>query len=546
MTQRLAGLIAGVLLLGVCATWTSVPEAGAHALLAASVPADGASVEQPPSEVVLTFTEAPDPRLAVIRVLDAAGARVDGGGRPEPVAGLPMQLRVPLGTLAEGAYTVTWRNTSAVDGHTTVGSVAFGVGVAAAASAGAQTTTGVQSPSAASIAGRWLFYVGVVMLLGAAVVGVGVIAKPASLSVWGLNAAWGVLAIGLALTFADHRATARTSLGELLQSSTGHKLLAQAAAVGLAWVAVAWASFRPTRWSLGAIAAGASAAMLARALAGHAHASSSPWFAVGVQWAHLVSVGAWVGGLVWLLIALRREDPGPGRRLARRFSKVAAATLAVVAATGALRALDEVGAWARLFDTSFGVTLVVKVALFAALVAAGARSRFRYLPKAGTVRLAGLRRTVRVEVAIGAAVLAAAAVLAGLPPSASVAEASKLQRAAGVTVTGSDFATSVRIRLTVSPGSAGPNRFDAAVDDYDSGEPVPAESVTLRFQLHDRPDLGAPTVALTRDPDSHWRGSGSALSLDGRWTVTALVQSSSDAVEVPMELVTSRRPGPSG
>ena len=32
-----------------------------------------------------------------------------------------------------------------------------------------------------------------------------------------------------------------------------------------------------------------------------------------------------------------------------------------------------------------------------------------------------------------------------------------------------------------------------------------------------------------------------ATRRDGRWTVTALVQSASDAVEVPMELVTARR-----
>jgi copper transport protein len=545
MRRRVAGLVAGVLLLGMCATWASAPQAGAHALLAASVPPDGASLERPPTEVLLTFTEVPDPRLAVVHVLDAAGARVEGG-RPETVAGQPMQVRVPLGALAQGTYTVTWRTTSAVDGHTTVGSVAFGVGVAAKETAGAGPTTGVQSPSAASIVGRWLYYVGVVMLLGAAVVGVGVVSKPASLSVWALNAAWGATAIGLALTFVDQRAVARTSLSQLLQSSTGHKLSAQAVAVGVAWLAVVWASLRPSRWSLGAVGAGAAGAMLARALAGHADASSARWFTVGVQWAHLVAVGAWVGGLVWLLLALRRGDPGQGRGLARRFSRVAAANLAVVAVTGGLRALDEVGAWSRLVDTSFGVTLLVKLGLFAALVAVGALSRFRHVPKAGAVRLGGLRRTVRAEVAIGAAVLGAAAVLASLPPSASLAEASKLQRAPTVTVAGNDYATSVRVHLAVSPGSLGPNRFDAAVVDYDTGKPAPAEAVSLRFQLDDRPDVAAVTLALTRDPDSHWRGSGSELSIDGRWTVTALVQSSTDAVEVPMALATTRRPGPSG
>ena len=543
MARRLAGLVAGVLLLCLCATWAGVPEASAHALLASSVPSDGATVEEPPTEVLLTFTEAPDPRLAVVRVLDATGARVEVS-KPESVEGQPMQLRVALGPMKKGTYTVTWRNTSAVDGHTTVGSVAFGIGVAATAAGDQGPSTGVQSPSAASIGGRWLFYIGVVLLLGAAVVGVGVVAKPAGLSILALNAAWGAMAIGLALTFADQRATAQTGLGQLLRSSTGHKLSIQAGLVGLTWMAVVWASFRPNRWSLGVVGAGAAAVMLARALSGHADASTVRWFTVGVQWAHLVAVGAWVGGLLWLLIALSHDDPGRGRGLAPRFSKVAGITLAVVAVTGGLRALDEVGAWGLLFDTDFGITLLVKVGLFAALAAVGALSRFRHIPKAGAVRVGGLRRTLRAEVVIGAAVLGAAAVLASLPPSASVAEAAKLQRGSSVTVTGADYATSVRIHLVVTPGAAGPNRFDATVLDYDSKEPDAADSVSLRFQLNDRPDISAATLELTREADSHWRGSGSPLSIDGRWTVTAIVQSAADAVEVPMELATTGRPAP--
>jgi len=81
-------------------------------------------------------------------------------------------------------------------------------------------------------------------------------------------------------------------------------------------------------------------------------------------------------------------------------------------------------------------------------------------------------------VVLGAAVLGAAAVLTGLPPSSTVAAASKLQRPASVAVTGSDYATSVRVRLVVSPGSAGPNRFEATVMDYDSEQPVAAHSVS--------------------------------------------------------------------
>ncbi|MGH9280503.1 MAG: copper resistance CopC/CopD family protein [Acidimicrobiales bacterium] len=527
-----------MLLVGVSLGSAAVP-AGAHALLAESSPADGATVDPAPSEVLLTFTEALDPLLTVVHVLDASGHRVEAGKAEVP--GLPNRARVPLGRLPTGTYTVTWRTTSTADGHTTVGVVAFGVGVPAAAAGSTGTPSGVRSPTLVAMGGRWLFYVGVVLLLGVAIVGLFVAAKPTFVSVWLLNAAWAAAAVGLVLTIADQQATTRTSLGALIESSTGQKLKAQAIALGLTWLAVAWASLRPRRISLAAVGAGAAAVMLERAMSGHADASSAPWFTVGVQWLHLVAVGAWVGGLVWLLVALRRGDPGRGPGLARRFSTVAAVGLGLVALTGTLRAVDDVGSWSRLFDTSFGVALLVKLGLFAVLVALGASSRFRHVA-AAAARFAGLRRTVRIEVMVGAAVLAAAAVLASLPPSATVAAATKLQRPPSVTVTGADYATSVRLELVVSPGTAGPNRFDATIVDYDTRQPVDARTLTLRFQLNDRADIGTSTLELTRDADSHWRGSSSALSIAGRWTVTAVVQTATDAVEVPMDLEIGPRP----
>lgn len=538
MTRRLPAVLGGALLAVVWMAWASGP-AHAHAILTASSPADGTSVERPPDQALLTFTEALDPALSVVRVLDASGTQVEAG-KPETVAGQPAQFRVALGELAQGSYTLTWRTTSALDGHTTTGSLAFGVGVPAVTSGtqGEDAVVQIPAPTVASVAGRWLFYVGVVLMLGAAVVGVAVVANPVAVSRWVLAAAWVAAGGGVLLTIADQRASAGTGLANLLSSSTGHKLTAQAVAVALAGVAVAWACLRRSRWTLAVVGVGAAAAMLARALAGHANASSVRWFTVGVQWVHLVSVGAWVGGLVWLLVAMRRGDPGQGPGLARRFSSVAAVTLAVIVVSGSVRALDEVGAWDGLVDTSFGVALLVKLGLFAALVALGARNRFRHLPAASASRIDGLRRGVLGEVAIAAGVLGAAAVLAGLAPSASVAAASRAGPPPALTVTGNDYATSVRVRLLVNPGSAGPNRFDSTVEDYDSGEPVPAESVSLRFRLNDRPEVAEAMLELTRDPDSHWRGSGNALSMDGRWTVTALVQTPTDAVEVPMELVT--------
>ena len=551
MSRRLLSLLAGALLVVVWSAWASA-SAHAHGLLAASDPADGASVERAPTEVLLTFTETPDPALATVQVMDSSGTRVDAG-KAEPVSGQPERLRVPVANLSQGAYTVMWRMTSSADGHTTAGSVAFGVGVAAVAAGTERVPAAVQSPTptGAAVAGRWLFYVGVVLMLGAAVVGVVVVADPLAISRRALAAAWMATAGGVLLTIVDQRSTARTSLSNLLSSSTGHKLTTQAVAVAVAGVAVVWACLRPSRFSLAIVGIGASAAMLARALAGHANTSSVRWFTVGTQWVHLVSVGAWVGGLVWLLVAMRRGDPGKGPGLARRFSSVAGGTLAVVAVSGTVRALDEVGAWGRLVDTSFGVTLLVKVALVAPLVALGARNRFRHLPAAMSSRLSGLRRAVRAEVAIAAAVLGLTALLAGLPPSASVAAASRAgppPDSRPLIITGNDHATGgdrmcgrgkrdpaydVTVESEPDPPRAEGTTFLLSV--RRDGEPVTGAKVCMDL---DMPDMQHPGVSIVTTEDSPGRyGARLRFSMVGAWTGSiTIAEPEKAAVSAPMRL----------
>jgi len=96
----------------------------------------------------------------------------------------------------------------------------------------------------------------------------------------------------------------------------------------------------------------------------------------------------------------------------------------------------------------------------------------------------------------------------------------------------------VRLALTVTPGTPGPNTFAAKVTDYDTGQPVPASRVALRFTLPNQPEVGGSTLELVRDGDGLWRASGSQLSIDGHWTIAALVQSPGAAVTVPLELHT--------
>ena len=163
------GAVAALLIAGVLAVWA--PQARAHASLKTSDPAANASLTTSPSQILLTFTEPPDPSLSIVKVVDASGKPAPGVGAARPVAGQSDQLSVPVRTpLPKGVYTVNWRSVSAVDGHVEVGAFAFGVG--AKPKAGSVVTVDLQNSSpglsAAAAAGRWLLYIGLALLVGAA------------------------------------------------------------------------------------------------------------------------------------------------------------------------------------------------------------------------------------------------------------------------------------------------------------------------------------------------------------------------------------------
>jgi copper transport protein len=178
-------------------------------------------------------------------------------------------------------------------------------------------------------------------------------------------------------------------------------------------------------WRLVVVGVAAGTTMLLHVLVGHAAGPSSLRSVnLLVQWLHLLAVGAWIGGLVWLLAGLRGRERPEQLASAVRFSKLAAPVLGLVAVTGLSRALHLAGGWRGLIDSPYGRFLDLKVALFLGLVLLGALNRFRVVPALadGVRRLDGLRRNVRGEVVLAACILAVTAVLSQLPPGKFVVE----------------------------------------------------------------------------------------------------------------------------
>lgn len=137
---------------------------------------------------------------------------------------------------------------------------------------------------------------------------------------------------------------------------------------------------------------------------------------------HLLAAGAWIGGLAGLARLLVVSKPGPELEGSlKRFSAMGYFAVAAIVGTGLVNGWLLVGSLKALFVTTYGLVLLVKVALFGGMLGLALVNRFRLSPaigkRSGTAALADLRRSVMIEQGLGFAVLAVVSVLGMLPPA---------------------------------------------------------------------------------------------------------------------------------
>ncbi|HEX9100004.1 MAG TPA: CopD family protein [Candidatus Dormibacteraeota bacterium] len=124
-------------------------------------------------------------------------------------------------------------------------------------------------------------------------------------------------------------------------------------------------------------------AVLALPFAGHAALVNPAAGAIFVDAIHVLSAGAWAGGI--LVLATLRPPTGwgggEGRAMLQRFGRVAFLAFAITALTGALRGTEELHGLSDLWGTPYGVVLSLKTAGVLSMVAISAlmwRRAFRY------------------------------------------------------------------------------------------------------------------------------------------------------------------------
>ncbi|MER6564684.1 copper resistance protein CopC [Streptomyces sp. NPDC001093] len=545
---------------------TAAP-ASAHAALRTTDPADGGLLRTAPRHVTLTFSESVGLLTDSFRVYDPAGHRLTTGPA-EHAPGRPDTARVSLpAQLATGTYTVAWRVVSA-DSHPVSGALTFSVGTRTATTA-SPAPDDAENPVTAALynIARYLAYLSLALLLGAAAF-VAYCRPPtaAPLRTPVLAAAWTLLATTAALyllrTPYEEGTPPTLSVSSLTQTATtrpGALLLTRLTLLLLAGAGMALLRARRRRLPRRTTLAVAGALSLPLALtwtaAEHASAGIQVPLAITAATLHLLAMGTWLGGLA----ALLRTLPRTSLTTLARFSRLASASVTALVLTGVYQSWRGLGSWQALTDTTYGRTLLAKLAAVIALLLAAACSRtwttrLTREPRVAAARVPEpatgpplppepptppppppppfpvLRRSVLAEAAVAAVVLALTTLLTSTVPGRAAEEAAASGNpadgipTASVTTIPFDVGTPGghgKVQITLDPGRVGRTSVQAVVYGPDGGlSTVPELRVTLTLPAR---HLGPLDTRLT-DRGGYWSTDSLDLLLPGTWTMKATIR----------------------
>jgi copper transport protein len=451
--------------------------ASAHPTLVSTDPVADTRLDASPAAVTLTFSEPVElARDNSGDVVDESGNSVTRG--PAQQGRDKRQMEIPLVPgLQEATYTVRY-SVIGSDSHVVGGAFVFGVG-------GAELkdpflggiATGPSETGPWGTSSRFLELVGLGGLIGLIafrwIVWAPALRRPLekasagereAVVTWGRDVFWvgfGVLAVGamvaegylLVVQSASVLGTTvwgaigdATGISQVLGGTRFGSLVQLRGALLFALFALGAALFireygsstqpraatlEGPRWSALAMSALLLSVLGGIAAQGHANVADVAWLQIGTQLIHIVAVAVWIVGLAMIALVhfrLPRVAPERGSALAARvlarFSRVALLAVTVAVVTGVIRSLAEMDNPADLWNTSYGQSVLIKVALLIPIGALALYNRKVLValrgvrrPNRPTVRL--VRRLAGAELALSLVIVLVASVLAAQVPGAS-------------------------------------------------------------------------------------------------------------------------------
>lgn len=548
--------------LAVLLLWPAAP-ASAHAVLTGSTPAQGDAVDTSPDEVRLTFNEPVSTNDGALRVFDADAVRIDEGLVD---GGDGSEVAVTLPDLFDGAYVAVYRVVSA-DSHPINGTITFTVGAGEALDD--EAIARIAGPSGGGLGTigsllRGLGYLGTLLAAGAVMFTVAVARGTADRRraerVGRRAAILGVVAVALHLPVQAASVSGYSVFGALtdggvigatLTSGFGQSSLVRL--VALLALAVPWFMTVPsdtdpeevqpdrgTRRPLLWLGAAATLALASHLLDGHQRTVEPTWLLVGGDAIHLAGAAAWFGGLVLLALTLHatriEDDPVGGATIVARFSRLALWSVVALTLAGTAMALPLVRGLDALTSTTYGWTLLAKVAVVGVVVGLAAYNRrvlvsaisARTVPagastdappgeavdrvSASAAAWSRLTRVVQVEAVLLVAVLGLTGFLVAIQPAAEAAGI------AGPVVVDTELTDGIGLSVTVDPAEVGLNAVHVYASDATGQLTDEVTDLRLEFTQTEQ-DIGPFVVEPFVAGPGHWTATIEDLRFAGPWQV---------------------------
>jgi copper transport protein len=460
-----------------------------------------------------------------VRVFDGRARRVDSGTVSKPAddevaVGLPANL-------PKDTYTVAWRVLSA-DSHPVRGAFVFSVGEPV----GAGVADRVLDAEGGSAGVDWALAVTRFVGLGLILLCVGGVAALAFAIDAPARALWTVVAACSALLIVDSLAWVALTgakaaglgldaafrwslLRDVLETSFGKVWVARAVlALALAAVAVL-ARRRATEVVQGAAMFLAAAIAVTPALSGHARVEGA--LAVLSDSLHVLAAAAWVGGLAFValfLVMAGGDRWSLATRVVPRFSTIALASVAALVVSGAVSGFLEVRSWSALWETTYGLLLVAKIALLVPLLGLGAVNNRVTVPRLRAHELGAGTRRLFVRAVVAELVLMV--VVVGVT-TALVAEPPAKAQAASTVVSRDGRVGPFEYTLVVDPARTGTNEIHVYLLDS-TGALARVDEISLSASLP-VVDIGPLHFKTTPAGPGHAIVTAAELALAGTWRI---------------------------
>jgi copper transport protein len=391
-------------------------------------PAEQGEVAAPPTEITLRFDQSVEVPPNAIVVYAPDGKQLSGAVTQTDRNTV---MRAPIRGAVKGqAYTVRWRVISA-DGHVGTGVFTFGVGVAPPPPTEAVGASGVTWRDDVA---RWALFASLALMIG--VVGIRLLDLPrvvdprAERRVHLLGTLGAFLALNTGIAGFVIRSANALQVGgvDLLYADLspfaestrfGNAFLVTTFGFGicLTILVLAWVLDAPLlRWPAFLLGL---ALVWGYPLSGHqgTEPNSTPLTEIA-DWLHLVTAMLWVGGVLTLAVVVWPLAPDLRRAAFLRFSRIAVLLIGVLLAAGTFVSIQRLPQLDDLWTTSYGKTLLVKIALVCVALAWGGFHHTFVRPRLERGETPpGVGRSLLGESVVALAVLFAAAVLVnGAPP----------------------------------------------------------------------------------------------------------------------------------